>query len=91
MATCSKRQCERAVGRMGIQKNLKKVDWKYIGERIAKRKEQGKLSVVFVYGRRIDREKVKREVSRHGAETYLERLERCRSRWVETKTGRLIF
>ena len=64
---------------MGIKKHLKATDWKYVGAAVAKRRQEGKDSVVFIYGKRIPDDKVRRETQRQGFEPTFERLKRRES------------
>jgi hypothetical protein len=67
----SKGRYETQFRKWDLRKNLKSSEWKWVSHRIQKRKREGKKSVVYFSRVAIAPEKVKKEISRHNAPTYL--------------------
>jgi hypothetical protein len=71
-------QCTNIIGLYSIRqykkrfsghKNLKAYEWIAVVEELQKRAKRGIDSEVYLYGRPIDRERIKREVRRYGNRT----------------------
>ena len=72
----SKAQYERGMKKLGMRKNIKDFEWKYIKTTIARRREAGKESVVLVDGTKLSGSKVDREMQRHSFESVFDRIKR---------------
>jgi len=58
-------QYEARLRKWGIRKNGTKDDWKTIGKLVRIREQEGKHTVVCMYGKRIPIAKVKKQISRY--------------------------
>ena len=63
--------------RMGIIKNLKAKEWKYVNALMTERKKMNKESHVYINGIRVPQNKVERETARNGFQTTLDRVKGC--------------
>jgi len=61
----SKSQFETKLKSWGFAKYAKKIEWKALEQIVAKRKAEGKLTDVYLYGERLKQSKVRKETTRH--------------------------
>jgi hypothetical protein len=73
----TKFQYEDRFRKWGWKKNSKADTWKFIAHRVDKRKRDGKESNVNVNGEAIEPKKLKKEISRHGFVSTIEKA--CKS------------
>ena len=58
-------QYEARLRKWGIRKNGTRDDWKSIGRFVKMREQEGKRTVVYMYGKRISTAKAKKQISRY--------------------------
>ncbi|RFU25811.1 hypothetical protein B7463_g10515, partial [Scytalidium lignicola] len=61
----TKAQYVRKLRQLGIEKNSTNESWKYIAQKLNKRKRDGKDSEIYINGKLIPRKKINKEVSRY--------------------------